>query len=198
MLIENQNYRGYDFEVHTDEDPMDPRKDWDNLGTMTCWHRRYVLGDAQWDEEQARAVKRAEAGGGLVSPVFIYDHSGITINTTGFSCPWDSGKVGYIYVTGKRIRQWFGWKRITEARRKRAWETLISEVNTYDQYLTGQVYGFVIPDMDESCWGFYGKDYMIEEVHSIIDHQVERDRKARQEHTKAMISNHVPLESRVS
>ena len=30
----------------------------------------------------------------LMLPLYLYDHSGITMNTTGFSCPWDSGQVG--------------------------------------------------------------------------------------------------------
>lgn len=32
----------------------------------------------------------------LMLPLYLYDHSGITMNTTGFSCPWDSGQVGWI------------------------------------------------------------------------------------------------------
>ena len=34
----------------------------------------------------------------LMLPLYLYDHSGITMNTTGFSCPWDSGQVGWIYA----------------------------------------------------------------------------------------------------
>ena len=29
--------------------------------------------------------------GMVILPLYLYDHSGITMNTTGFSCPWDSG-----------------------------------------------------------------------------------------------------------
>jgi hypothetical protein len=39
---------------------------------------------------------------------------------------------------------------------------LEQEVETYDQYLTGDVYGFVVYDEDgqevDSCWGFFGDD----------------------------------------
>ena len=37
----------------------------------------------------------------------------------------------------------------------------------YDQYLTGDVWGYVIEDSEsheiESCWGFYGEDYCMAE-----------------------------------
>ena len=49
----------------------------------------------------------------VVLPVYMYDHSGITINTTGFSCPWDSGMVGIIYVSKEKIREKFNIKRIS-------------------------------------------------------------------------------------
>lgn len=50
---------------------------------------------------------------------------------------------------------------------------LKSEVETYDQYLTGDVYGYVIEDKEgeelDSCWGFYGEEYCLEEAKSIAD-----------------------------
>ena len=36
--------RRYKLEIAYDTDPQSPR-DWGNLGTMVCWHRRYNLGD---------------------------------------------------------------------------------------------------------------------------------------------------------
>lgn len=36
------------------------------------------------------------------------------------------------------------------------------EVKTFDQYLRGEIYGFIIETVDgehlDSCWGFYGED----------------------------------------
>jgi len=40
----------YKIEIEPDLDPMDPRE-WDNLATMVCWHRRYNLGDEQPEED---------------------------------------------------------------------------------------------------------------------------------------------------
>ncbi len=152
MLIETQKYRGYFFEIHTDEDPQNPREECDNLGTMACWHQRYNLGDIKWDKDTARAAKAAEKGGGISLPLFLYDHSGLTMNTIGFSCNWDSGQVGFYYATREQICEWNGWSRLTKARHQQAREQMVSQVETYDWYLRGACYGFVIEAWGESCW----------------------------------------------
>ena len=41
-----------------------------------------------------------------ILPLYLYDHSGLSMNTSGFSCPWDSGQVGWIYCNNeKALRQ---------------------------------------------------------------------------------------------
>lgn len=89
------------------------------------------------------------------------------MRTTGFSCPWDSGRIGIIYVTKKKIKQENGWKVLTKARKEKILQYLKNEVETYDQYLTGDIYGYVVEETEEedgsknetdSCWGFYGSD----------------------------------------
>ncbi len=41
MIIENEKYR---LEIFEDLDPTDPRE-FDNLGTMICFHNMYTFGD---------------------------------------------------------------------------------------------------------------------------------------------------------
>ena len=41
-------------------------------------------------------------------PLYLYDHSGITMNTGGFSCSWDSGQMGWIYATKEDIQKEYG------------------------------------------------------------------------------------------
>ena len=38
-------YKGYTIAIDYDSDPSNPRE-WDNFGTMVCFHRRYALGDS--------------------------------------------------------------------------------------------------------------------------------------------------------
>ena len=106
--------------------------------------------------------------------LFIYDHSGITMNTTGFHCPWDSGQVGFIYVTKSDIRSEWGKQRISSKLRETVFNNLRAEVETYDQYLTGDVWGYTITDRHgdivDSCWGFYGYDYCKQEAQSQMEY----------------------------
>ena len=158
----------YTLKIEQDELRDSPRT-WDNLGNMVCFHKRYNLGDSHdydidshesWDELE-KALNR-EHDIAVILPLYLYDHSGITMNTVGFSCGWDSGQVGFIYVTKEKLRKEFNVKRISKAILQKAKDILIGEVATYDQYLTGDVYWFELCDesgeMIDACSGFYGRD----------------------------------------
>ena len=167
--------------IIADTDPCNPRTEWDNLGTMYCEHRRYRLGDCGADDPRIPAY--AEGDEAIESPdypalrpdiavalpLYLYDHSGITMSCAPFSCPWDSGQVGIIYLTRARLIKEYGAD--TPENRKAAEECLRAEVKVYDDFITGQVYGFVIEKTDlrrdpdwhyaktvDSCFGFYGWD----------------------------------------
>jgi hypothetical protein len=158
--IEERKVGRLTVKVFRDQDPESPRE-WDNLGTMACWHRRYRLGDKHGFREPADFQEWAKGRDLVLLPLYLYDHSGITMNTTGFSCPWDSGQVGWIYVERAKVLKEWGRKRWTAALRRKAENVLRQEVNAYDDYLTGNVRGFVVEDEAgahvDSCWGFYGE-----------------------------------------
>lgn len=315
--------------IFYDDTPENPRE-WDNLGTMVCWHRRYDLGDEHnysdprefleslatdflntesgkeviakladkefnkysvvYDKDKKGYVIEAEDGWNLfrgyvyetqeeaeddlrqqhefymdnplldeledeelwsifephiiILPLYLYDHSGITMRTSKFSCPWDSGQVGWIYATkdtlrketgytedelfskdkyrtpkvGERVKikgfedrefaqvisadengvfvDWdynkalnyrkpenkgyFKYDQVAEVMSNVAVQILEGEVEIYDQYLRGDVYGYVIEEkikcehcgaVDfehiDSCWGFYGDNFL---ENGMIDH----------------------------
>ena len=94
----------YAVKIERDETADSPRGDC-NIATMSCSHSRYTLGDIQ--ENHGRFLDRMKKlcggeykipGRVAVLPLYLFDHSGITLSTTPFSCPWDSGQVGVIYV----------------------------------------------------------------------------------------------------
>lgn len=164
--IYTEELNGLSIKIYQDEDAQNPRRDYDQFAHMVCFYRRYDLGDKHnmSMEELQEIIERKDV---VSLPLFLYDHGGITISTGPFSCPWDSGQVGYIYVTHEEILKNWGGKRVTKALRQKAIDLMKSEVKGYDDYLTGNVYGYVIEDREgnviESCWGFIGdydgKDY---------------------------------------
>ena len=140
-----------DYPTETFEPITNPREDW-NLGIMALFHRRFSLGDkntspagGMLSPEGARAVEKNStcptAGGGsepcIVVPVYGYEHGGFAVNTTGFSCPWDSGRLGIIYAPYSRIRELYGRERITAALLEKARRSLVAEVEEYNRYLQG-------------------------------------------------------------
>ena len=47
----------YLLQIMLDDEPMNPRTDWDNFGHMVCWHRRYNLGDEHRFEDTNDLLK---------------------------------------------------------------------------------------------------------------------------------------------
>jgi hypothetical protein len=184
MIVEQFEHAGRAVMIHTEDYPSSPR-DWDNLGTMVCWHRGYDLGDVQWTDSGAeiegRTIDNPKVAlrylrmmhGAEVLPLGLYDHSGISMYIGGGphtfdSAGWDSGTVGFVYVTRAQIVAEYGDD--SPESREQARAALVSEVETYDMYLTGDVYGYTVEDeagnMLDSCWGFYGSEYAVSEAHA--------------------------------
>ena len=215
--IETIDYKGMLIEVHQDELDESPRE-WDNLGTMVCFHGRYELGDtghgydhddySSWNELAEDIQRREDVA--VILPLYLYDHSGLRMKVGSFNgllpqghAEFDSGQVGWIYITKQQIRKKYGAKRVTLQRIERVERLLRGEVNTYDQYLSGQIYGYVALDPGtgdtiDSCWGFYGDpgDDMLPEARSAIDCHLRRELARKIRKIKALINNHVPLHYR--
>jgi hypothetical protein len=127
------------------------------------WHSRYKIGDRQPDEDP-QEYREALPDDEIVLPVYMYEHSGIALSTGAFGCPWDSGQVGWIHAPK-------GAEGLTEDKIR---SHLKNEVETYNQWMSGDVYGFILRRWEEaecgdpnhgdwededSCWGFYGSDH---------------------------------------
>ena len=155
---------GASVRIVMDKDPENPR-DWDNLGTLALYHRRYSLGDKHKPPmEEAKLIEKDKDY--ICLKVYGYDHGGLVFQTTPYSCPWDSGEAGIIYVDKQTVRKEYGWKVITQKRRQHIERILDGEVETYSNYVSGQVYGYII-DIDgqeKSCYGFYELEHCIEEA----------------------------------
>jgi hypothetical protein len=183
MTTHSEEYKGYTLRIEPDESIESPRTYYGNLGTMVCFHRRYNLGDTHnygsdsfngWDELEKQIIKDNDPA--IILPVYMYDHSGLTISTSPFSCPCDSGQIGFIFVSKAKVRDEYGKKIVSKAIKDEVRKILEGEIETYDQYLKGEVYGWIIDAPDEkdeknveSCWGCYGFDYCIESAKEAVD-----------------------------
>ncbi len=114
------------------------------------------------DRELKRIEKWVDANY-VYLPLYLYDHSGITMSTEPFSCRWDSGQVGYAYLSKKEAAEVFGFKRFTKKNTEKVYKLLRCVVDNYDNYLRGECYQYSIKDSDddiiESCGGFLGMDH---------------------------------------
>ena len=109
-------------------------------------------------------------------PLYLYNHSILSISTTPFTgraahASWDSGQVGFVYVTYKEIAREYSLPTvklgdhddyrsfITPEIMKRASDLLCAEVDEYDHFLQGECYEFVVwegGEVVDSCGGFIG------------------------------------------
>jgi len=201
--IDTIKYKGYKIEIFQDDNTESPR-DWDNLGVFHCWHRRMNLGDKNYnfdnynsEIEYKEVLKAAKRNNDIIYPLYCYQHSGIVLSLSPFSCPWDSGQVGIIIVNKQKAIEEYGKKIFTKQIRDKVFNYIKGEVETYNQYLSGDVYGYNTIDKDgedvDSCWGYYGQEICIEEAKSLVDYYVEQDIKEHCEKVKSKIKGKVPI-----
>ena len=108
MNLYNQiKYNGYRINIYYDDDARSPREAYDNLGTLYTAHRRYRPEKEFDDHFDIDKVFEGHIGNFRESflkeyialPVYLYDHGGITISTSPFSCPWDTCKTKSVPLT---------------------------------------------------------------------------------------------------
>ena len=147
----------HELVIKHDEDPVSPRENECNLGTMVCWHGRHKLGDVRPTERPEDWFKEnfppEDLDGGMCLPLYLLDHSGITMSTENFNDQWDSGQVGWIVAKPEKVKEAFGDNSDESVQQAR--KNLIEEVNIYDQYLRGSSWVYKYGD-DAWCGGFFG------------------------------------------
>lgn len=190
----------YILEIVPDPCPESPRE-WSNLCTLATAHRRYTLGEKEFGGDLVDLIYELEPDiddevydMAKADPemtvedferhamdrfdelyfhrtVYLYDHSGLSVSLGGFSCPWDSGPVGIIFVRKDEAQKEYCMTKRELTIEEYVDKIMESEIKVFDQYLQGDVYGFILRNGDgeevDSCWGFYGYDI---KENGILDH----------------------------
>lgn len=151
--------------IYQDEFYENPFTDWDYMPRLFSAHRDYNWGArsimAEGGYSSLEAEFKARVKDAVAVPVYLYRHSGDTVSTEPFSCPWDSGQLGYLFFTKKEIREMRGVQRVSYKMIKREIEILKEHVKLLDNCVKGEVYRFEVVDSEgviDSCGGFYGED----------------------------------------
>jgi len=188
------------IKVYQDSHSESPRE-WGNVGTMATKHRNYRIGEEtildpiDWLANKLNLSKSSVAyiavkleanyyseavkeelqnrffKNYIALPMYMYEHSGVAIRTTPFGCRWDSGQLGYIFCTKEKALAEFGGKKVTAKLRERCLSHFVGEVETYDEWQGGRVYGFDVKYDGEhdNCGGFYGNDW---KTNGMLDHLI--------------------------
>ena len=169
MELLNYEYEGINIELWQEEDPENPR-DWEeNLGIFALFHGKYTLA-YEWELVSRRALQEdCRSWGDVINtikreqkkakdpvvawlPVKMYDHSGVwlsdTIERGWFHASWDSGQVGFIFVTRSQVHKLLGWKRLSAAHINKLWDALRQEIKVYGAWLNGDNYGYTVGEDD--------------------------------------------------
>jgi len=205
---ENIEYKGHKIVIENDDDPQNPRTEWDNLTEIHCCSSRYYLGEhnhKDWDDCRA-AIAEHKRNGAMVFQVFAYIHGSTHLSLESFhnACLpqghayFDSGPCGWIVVPKKGIMENWGGKKWTKKLREKAYDVAKGDIETFNQYLNGEVYGYIVDDGGDSCWGYYSVEDAMDEAKSIVDWIVKEAKKSHFEQVKTWIKNRVPLYARTT
>ena len=186
--IEKIVYRGYTIRIHQDEDAQSPQEYGEDELFLVADHRDFHVKPPEGStfESVSDDYKKTHHCFGLEA----YIHSGVrlALSQEG-NFPdrrWDVSQLGAIFASKTE------WKT-----RKQAREAVQRFIESWNDYLSGNVYGFTIDELDESVWGYYG-DYeesgMLMEARATIDDK----HKYLAKKLKTQIKKGVPLEKRIA
>lgn len=121
---------------------------------VVAFHNKYNLGNVhdynQEDYNSWEEVKKAILANEKVvsiKPLYMYEHSSFAFSTSPFSCPFDSGQVGFIYVVLDNY---------TKEMSEETTQNLIqSTIEDYESYSNGDVY-LVEDENGEILFDIYG------------------------------------------
>lgn len=167
METETIEYKDLKINIEQDDLPQSPN-DWDDEELfLVAFHRQFSVERQGFSKQDVADIfsKEPESDNYKeitekyhVFPLVAYIHSGVSLalaNEGKFvDINFDTSQLGAVFVS-----------KAMEASCDAARDAARELVNTWNQYLEGDVWGYVVKDKDgndlSSCWGYYGKDEAI-------------------------------------
>lgn len=128
-------YKGYKIKIRQDEDCKSPN-DWEDENLFLIYdHRQFTVKRKGFEPQDIYESGLAYEKNYWILPIEAYIHSGVSLSLFSGTkqCRWDSSVSGYILASKEEFEG------LETA--KTAAEGLIK---TWNQYLSGEVYGFII------------------------------------------------------
>lgn len=192
--VKTKQIGNYTINVYYDEMSCNPRLEWDNASHMVV-RSRYLEVESNEVEQTINSlcnkygIENEDMGfleviealneHIVIKPISLYVHSGMTVWYGSPTCRWDSGYIGFGYMEHEDLyssvcdrdkKHYPNWRDQCEA-------VMGGEMDVLDRCLRGEVYGYVIEDMDgehiDSCWGFYeDAEEVMKEAEEMIPEEV--------------------------
>lgn len=161
-------HKGVTIEIHQDTDAQSPSEWGDTDLFLVANHRQCYIpepGEKRITNDAQELVDRWKDTH-WIFPLEAYIHSGVVLALSREGNfpdrQWDVSRLGFVFCAKKEWRF-----------RKSARKAALSLINEWNEYLSGDVWGYVVdPDglNEESCWGFYGFDYCVGEAKSVAEY----------------------------
>lgn len=193
--IYNETYKGHIIKIIQDTDAQSP-KDWEDDSAFLihyhrdCWIENPITNETElraWYNGDKRAYKNYH-----VFAVSAYIHSGVRLSLENTfpsdSYGWDTSHVGAVLVSKGETKN-----------KAQARNIALGVVSTWNDYLSGNVYGYQIVNNGDSCYGFYGdyKKGALEAAREAVDWLVKvEEQKKKSKKLRAYIINKAPIDKR--
>jgi len=161
-VLNSIKYKNYEIIVKLSDSSellmeiMNPRYYSENLSKMYCAHKNYILGDesinelidstsfSSWENIHKELNKLHNIA--IIKKLSMTDHGNLHIYTGNGNCRFDSGQIGFVFITKESLRKEFNCKRITKKLLEKADSILEGEVKEYSYYVSGEIYSVDVTD----------------------------------------------------
>lgn len=150
----------YRLIIKRDDFTENPVTSWDWPGIhLLVAHKNFDFGHKNFRHVDALVTYQTELISGKkhdIFPVFAYDHSGVVVSLSPFSCKWDSGRIGSIIVLKE-----------DDSADVDTLKQAQGLVDTLNQYLSGDVWLYRVESVDlvdgdveylDGCCGIYAEE----------------------------------------